>query len=375
MLFLNKKIISFVLMATLSLLSFADTNKTSVTLGITPRSKSIDEEPEFGGGYVLFDSTMGNDYATMSGKLYWRFSSAYTGDDESQKVEVKKANIKIRPFGTVVFEAAIGKLYSYALPGSFFQLSEIYTGASRWGKTGVGVQFNYAGFSGGLAIPMTESYVAFKESRGLHGGLSYDLSSLVPTVPVKIGSSVCYDFIAATKKKPEEKKWSTTVSILWAPKFDGLLKAVSVYASYSDNAEPYVANSTFKKVSNYNKVGNADFASWNVKATVGKVQLTLEGEAGRALESDYIPLYIGVQTFIPIMDNLAFRPRFFYYAAINTEDKDKSRDAYEIYPRLLFTMNKHSVSAGADFNYIEIDTDKYEWEWSIPLYYEYSFGK
>ena len=143
---------------------YADTNKTNVTVGVTPRKKSVNEEPVFGGGYLLFDSTMGNDYVTMAGKLYWRFSSAEKSDDESQKIEVKKANIKIRPFGTVLVEVAVGKLYSYALPGSYFQLSEIYTGASRWGKTGVGVQFNYAGFSGGVAVPVTESYVSFKES-------------------------------------------------------------------------------------------------------------------------------------------------------------------------------------------------------------------
>ena len=358
----------------------ATTNKTNVTVGVTPREKSVsDEEPVFGGGYLLFDSTMGNDYVTMAGKLYWRFSSAAKGDDESQKIDVKKANIKIRPFGTVLFEVALGKLYSYALPGSFFQLSETYTGASRWGKTGVGVQFNYAGFSGGLAVPVTESYVAFKDSSGLHGGLSYDFASVNPAIPVKIGSSVCYDFVAGTKatKKtkgtPEKREWSATFSILWAPKFNGLLKALSIYASYSDNAEPYVASSTFKKVSNYNKVGKADFASLNVKATIGKVQINLEGEAGRSVESDYIPLYFGMQTYIPIIEHLGFKPRVFYYAALSTKDEDLSRIAYELYPRLWFTKDRHTVSAGADFSYIEIDTDEFEWEWSIPLYYECSF--
>ena len=70
----------------ISTFSFAATNKTDVTVGVTPREKSVsDEEPVFGGGYLLFDSTMGNDYVTMAGKLYWRFSSAAKGDDESQK--------------------------------------------------------------------------------------------------------------------------------------------------------------------------------------------------------------------------------------------------------------------------------------------------
>lgn len=364
----------------ISALAFgASSNKTNVTVGVTPREKSAGEDPVFGGGYLIFDSTMSTDYVTAAGKLYWRFSSAANSDEESHKIDVKKAYIKIRPFGTVVVEAALGKLYSYALPGSFFQLAEIYTGASRWGKTGVGVQFNYAGFSGGLAVPVTESYVAFKDSRGLHGGLSYDFASVNPAIPVKIGSSICYDFVAGTKatKKtkgtPEKQEWSATFSILWAPKFNGLLKALSIYASYSDNAEPYVANSSFKKVTNYSKVGKADFASLNIKATVGAVQFALEGEMGRSVESDYIPLYIGMQAVIPLIEHLSFKPRVFYYAALSTKDEDLSRVAYELYPRMIFNMNRHTVSAGADFSYIEMDADEFEWEWSIPLYYECSF--
>ncbi len=373
MTFTCRNVLLTVLFLCAGIFVYADTNKTNVTVGVTPRKKSVNEEPVFGGGYLLFDSTMGNDYVTMAGKLYWRFSSAEKSDDESQKIEVKKANVKIRPFGTVLVEVAVGKLYSYALPGSYFQLSEIYTGASRWGKTGVGVQFNYAGFSGGVAVPVTESYVSFKESRGLHGGLAFDLSSIAPSVPVKIGSSVCYDFVAETKKKPEEHNWSTTFSILWAPKFNGLLKTLSIYASYSDNAEPYIANSSFKKVTNYSKVGKADFASLNIKATVGVVQLALEGEMGRSIESDYIPLYLGMQALVPIVEHLAFKPRVFYYAAVNTKDEDLSRVSYELYPRMMFTMNRHVVSAGVDFSYIEIKTDEFEWEWSVPLYYECSF--
>lgn len=380
-----KKIVLILILAALCVSAFSDkdkfTSKTNVTIGVTPRSKEIDEEPEFGGAYIMFDSTMGNAWCTLAGKVYWRFSSAYTGDEASQKLDIKKANVKVRPLGTDLLEAAIGKLYSYALPGSYFQLSEIYTGASRWGKTGVGVQFNLAGFSGGLAVPLTESYVAFKDSRGLHGGLSYDFASILPGVPLKIGSSVCYDFVAETKPtktskgKPEERNWSTTVSILWSPKFEGLLSALSVFASYTDNAEPYVASSTFKKISNYKLIGKADFASMNVKASIGKVQFALEGEAGRATEADYIPLYIGLQTVIPIVEHLAFRPRVFYYAALSTKDDDLSRTAFELYPRLWFTMKSHTVSAGVDFSRIETKPDTFEWEWSIPLYYEYSFGK
>ncbi|MCR5763163.1 MAG: hypothetical protein K6G00_07275 [Treponema sp.] len=353
--------------------AFAASNETSVIVGVTPREKEANKDPVFGGGYLEFDSTMENDYVTMSGKLYWRFSSASNSDEESHKIDVKKANIKIRPFGTVLLEVALGKLYSYALPGSFFQLSEIYTGASRWGKTGVGVKFEYAGFSAGLAVPVSESYETFKDSRGLHGGGVFDLSSIAPSVPVKIGGTVCYDFVAATKKKPEEHDWSTTVSILWAPKFNGLLKALSIYASYSDNSTPYVANSTFKKVSNYSKVGKADFASLSIKASVGIVKLTLESEFGRSVESDYIPLYVGMQALVPIVEHLVFKPRVYYYAAISTEDEDLSRVTYELYPRIAFNMNRHTVSAGADFSYIEIKTDEFEWEWSIPLYYECSF--
>ena len=94
---------------------------------------------------------------------------------------------------------------------------------------------------------------------------------------------------------------------------------------------------------------------------------------GRSVESDYIPLYIGMQAVIPLIEHLSFKPRVFYYAALSTKDEDLSRVAYELYPRMIFNMNRHTVSAGADFSYIEMDADEFEWEWSIPLYYECSF--
>ena len=108
--------------------------KTSVTVGSTILDFS-EETLSFGGAYIVFDSLLQNDFVSVGGKIYYRWNKSTSLDSESQKLELKKAYVKIRPFSSQIFEAALGKLYSYYLPGGYFSIAEIYTGSSRWGKT------------------------------------------------------------------------------------------------------------------------------------------------------------------------------------------------------------------------------------------------
>ena len=279
----------------------------------------------------------------------------------------------MRPFACDILELALGKLYSYYLQGAYFSLAEVYTGASRWGKTGLGFQTKFSGLSVGCAIPLSESYTAFSSSMGIHGGLAFDISTLLQNVDLTTGASFWYDHTAATEKTSESNDFAGTLSLLWKPNFDGFVSKISLFISFSFNAEPYVANSVFKNVSNYKSVGNANFASVNMRSSFGIVQIILEGEGGYSVIGNYVTLYTGVQSHIPITEHIALRPRFFYYAALNTQDALLSRSSYEFYPRVQFTFSKHIISVGADFIYKELSPSSFSLQWSLPVYYQYSF--
>ncbi len=373
---MKKQIISAALLIVVGSAVFAAEAKADLLVGTTALEQDAGEKLAFGGAYVLLDASAGSDYFDVAGKVYYRLNSVAEGEKEKQKLEIKKAFVKLRPFGTQVFELAIGKLYSYYLPGAYFSLAEVYTGASRWGQTGVGLLASYGGFTAGVSLPLTESYVGFDKSWGIHAGLYADISTWAgDVVPVKTGVSLWYDYTAATASDPALNDIAFTLSALWSPKYKGFVSKVSVFGAFTYNANPYVASSVFKNVSNYAAVGKSNFGSLNAKATIGKTQLVLEAETGKSLDSEYVPLYAGVQVLVPIVEHLALKPRFLYYGALNAADASLSRNTFEAYPRLWLTFGKQTVSLGARLAAKETDTDKYEFEWSIPLYYEIKFGK
>ena len=344
-------------------------DKVSATVGVTPVSVSEDNTVSFGGTYGLFDVLLSNDYASIGGKLYYRIGSSDSLDSLSQKLEVKKAYIKVRPFGKDTLEVALGKLYSYYLPGSYFPLSEIYTGSSRWGKTGLGFSLSSFGIRGGLALPLLESYKSFSSEFGIHGGLSYDIKNALPSIPLTVGGTIFYDYAE------EKTVWAGTLALYWTPSFDGIISKLSCFLGFSFNSEPLVSSSVYKNISNYKKIGNAHFASVNLYSAIGDFLVYLEGEGGVSLEEPYIPLYTGLQVHIPLISHIALRPRFFYYAGLDYKNSSLSRSSFELYPRLWFSFESLSlsVSAGADFLFRETDKNVYDLSWNIPIYVQYSF--
>lgn len=357
--------------------------KSVVGFGITPVQNPVafdkkglhtDSETEFGGAYLWADIIQGNDYVTAAGKIYYRFNSVAEGQDASQKFELKRAYVKVRPCGNDFFEIAAGKLYSYHLPGGYFNLAEIYTGNNRWGKTGLGTKFEFAGFTTGLALPLTDSYVSFKEAFSLSGSIDYNFAKINEGLPLTAGFSAAQDFV--------KDDFSFSLSAQYSPKTTGFISKAKFFASYSYNSEPYVASSVFKKIANYAKVDlkKAHFASINITMNFGNVEFITEGEAGHSKEGNYIPLYSGSQLLIPIVDHLAFKPRFYYYAALNESDSDLSRQTFEFFPRLWLTFGKCTVSAGTSIFLMQAGTSSKDeklsdwyWGYEVPLYATWKF--
>ncbi|EID84828.1 hypothetical protein MSI_16950 [Treponema sp. JC4] len=378
-----KKTFVLIFAASSSLLFAKPANKTLVGIGLDPIENPVtidknglhqDTDNQFGGAYLWGDIIQGNNYVTAAGKIYYRLNSVAKDEEEQQKIDIKRAYIKVRPAGNDIFEIAAGKLYSYYLPGGYFALAEIYTGNSRWGKSGVGTKFDYKGFGGGLALPVTETYTSFKTSFSLAAALSYNFKTLSENLPLELGFSAFQDFI--------KEDFSFAASALYSPNWTGFVSKAKFFAAYSYNAAPYVANSTFKNVSNYNQteLQKCHLASINVSFNLGKVEITEEAEAGHSKEGDYIPLYSGTQALIPIIEHLAFKPRFYYYAAINEKDSGLSRQTFALYPRLWLTFGKCTVSAGSIITCMQCGTDKKDkslsdwyWGYEVPLYATWKF--
>lgn len=348
-----------------------------------------DSTTEFGGLYVLGDFTLSSEKLTAGGKMYYR---AKNKDDSwdidkdtalAQEIEIKRAYLRYRPFGDKLLEVSIGKLYSYYLTGNYFQLAEIYTGSSRWGKTGVGAKSQYAGFTFGAALPVTESYVEFGNYRAGFGAVEYNFAKLNENLPFSLGFALGAEYSASETKDAKTGEITRThddavywtASVNYAPRFTGFVSKLNATLSFSYNSDPFVASSVFKNVSNYSAVSKSNFASLNFRSNVGAVQLIAEGEAGHCVDGDMIPLYAGAQLQIPIVEHVSLKPRFFYYAALDDSDSDKSRQTFELYPRLWITAGQWSIMAGADFSHKQVSADGWKWEWSLPFYVEYKVGK
>ncbi|MBQ8678871.1 MAG: hypothetical protein IJ530_03815 [Treponema sp.] len=374
----------------LSSLSAQMKNNTSCTFSVTPIGKEVDdklnEKMIFGGAYFLADSTMSDKYVTLGGKLYYRLYKTDTKEEESQKLDVKRAYAKIRPFGTNIFEAAIGKLYSYYLAGGYFSLTETYTGASRWGKSGVGVKTEFSGLTLGLALPASEDYTLFDEDWGLNAAVVYDFSSLDEELPLSVGFSLWYSAVgdfevraASSKSQDNDKKdnFAECFSLNFSKKNLAFFKIFSVFAAFSRNAEPYVSSSVFKPVSNYS---NKDMKSSNlfslaIRPTIGSVKITSESEIGHSVEGTMIPFYSALQLYFPVAGAIALKPMAGYYAAYDTSDSSKSFDTWELYPRILFEFEKWTVTAGWDTFYKEITDGEYRWLWTVPITAKYKVGR
>lgn len=372
---------------------FAFEKKGKITLGITPLNKSADEDLDFDSAYLLSDFALSNDYITAGGKIYYRLSKADDSKDVdkdktlSQKLDIKRAYLRFRPFANKTFESSIGKLYSYYLPGNFFLLSEIYTGQTRWGKTGVGAKWENYGFTVGAALPVSESYAEFANSWGINAALVYDFSEVSENAPFKVGGTFFYSYeYSETQDKKtseitsdEENNFRYALSVNYAPKVSGFFSSINTTLTFNYNSEPYVASAVFKNVANYN-AENLDecwFFSLNHKNSFGSVQFVLEGEAGHSLNGNMIPLYAGTQVLIPIVEHFSLKPRFFYYAALNSEENDESRQTFEFYPRIVLTFgnkNQWNINAGADFLYKQTAKDDWSLEWNLPIYAEYKIG-
>lgn len=381
-----KKLLFTSLFALISFEAFSVSfeSKSNVTVGITPIEVDENDSKQFGGAYVLGDFALSNEKITAAGKIYYRLNSSNGFESNGQKIDIKRAYVRYRPFANNLLEVSLGKLYSYYLPGNFFSLSESYTGATRWGKNGAGIKSEVGGFTIGLGLPLEESYVKFSNKFDLNAALVYDFSNLSESIPVKLGATLLFsrtgvDYSAKDAIKDEtEFKYSRSVSLYYTPKLTGFFSKPTLALTYSYDAEPYVSSAVFKNVTNYSNADmkKSQFASLNFKGDFGPVQLVLEGEAGHSLSGSMVPVYAGSQLLIPLYEKiLSFKPRFFYYAGINTCDDSKTRQTFEFYPRLWITSGKYTVSLGADLYHKEMTRNDWEWSWSLPLYVQYKVGK
>lgn len=383
------KRIIFMLFLSSALLSSAFAgmkNSTSVTFSVTPIDKDEADNVQFGGSYLLAESTLSDDYVTLGGKLYYRLKATDSADTESQKIEIKRAYAKIRPFGTSIFEGAIGKLYSYYLPGGYFSLTETYTGATRWGKTGVGVKTEISGFTFGLALPATEDYTLFDEDWGLNAALVYDFSSINNDIPLSLGFSLWYSAVgdfevraASSKSQDKDKKdnFAECVSLNFTKKNLVFFKTFAVFFAFSHNAEPYVSSSVFKPVANYSNkdMKSSNLFSFAFRPTIGIVKITSESEIGHSIEGNMIPFYTALQVQFPIYGFVSLKPQFGYYAAYDTSDSSKSFDTWEIYPRFMLEINRWTITAGWDMFYKKIADSDYRWTWTVPITAKVRIGK
>lgn len=382
--------------------------KGNLLVGGTAAQKSWNKTDQdyvkkYGKFYLLGDIIMSNAYVTAGGKIYYRIGAAEEFEDLTQRLEIKRAFIRFRPFGNEFLEISGGKVYSYYLPGNFFQISEVYTGNSRWGETGVGVKSEINGFTFGLAIPVgdssstIETATKYDDFFALNGAVGYDFSKISENFPVK--ASATAGFTRATKSTStktktavDEKKGTVTTvttkvvtdispeyekhwaySLYYTPKLQGVISKLALAVTYSYNAKPFVSNSGYTPVINYNdsQMKRSQFASINFRSNFGPVQLLAEGEAGHSLDGNKIPLYLGTQLLIPIVKHIDFKPRFNAFAAVDSCDYQETRRTYEFYPRLWVTGSSWIVSLGADINHKEVAHNDWKWEWSIPFYFEY----
>ena len=376
---------AFSVFAESSLLSKMKDN-TSLTFAVTPIDKDEDDKVQFGGSYFLVESVMSDDYVTLGGKLYYRLKDTDKKEEEAQKLDVKRAYAKVRPFGNNLLEVAIGKLYSYYLPGGYFSLTETYTGATRWGKTGVGIKSEAKGFTFGAALPVTEDYTLFEEDWGLNGALCYDFSYLSKDFPLSLGFSLWYsdtgDYevrAASSKSQDTESKdnFSYCVSANYSKRNLAFFKNLGLFLAFSHNTEPYVANTIFKVVSNYKTedLKSSNLFSLAFRPTIGSVKITSESEIGHSVEGTMIPFYSALQVYFPVAGAIALKPMAGYYAAYDTSDSSKSFDTWELYPRILFEFEKWTVTAGWDTFYKEITDGEYRWLWTVPVTAKYMVGR
>lgn len=346
-------------------------SKSNITFGITPLESVSSENSncEFGGMYLLGDFLISLPKISLGTKIYYRINSSDSWENNQQKIDIKKAYLRYRPFANNLLEFSAGKLYSYYLPGNFFNLAEIYTGASRWGKTGIATKFDYQGFFGGFAIPLSENYTDFAKSFGVNFALGYNFAELNKNIPIKLSSAIFFNR-QSENKTDYENDYSFSVSTQFSPNLKGFISKLSLTATYSYNAESYVSSSVFKKVSNYktSELKSTHLFSVNYKNNFASVAFALESEVGHSLEGNMIPLYVGTQVSIPLVKHLELRPRFYYYAALDSKDSSASRQTFEFYPRFWITLKNISVSLATDFEYKQVSLSEWNLSWSIPCY-------
>ena len=380
------KIIRKVLPALAAFLPFAPAfsldfkNTTNLTFSVTPVDKDEADDVEFGGAYFLAESVLSDDYVTLGGKLYYRLKSTSSIEHLSQKIELKRAYAKIRPFGSGIFEVALGKLYSYYLAGGFFSLTETYTGASRWGKTGVGLKSEFNGLTFGLALPLSESYVKFRTDWGLNASVSYDFSGLSDNLPLTAGAAFFYSASGKGSsdgssdgkgdiRSVSEKDFSECVALNFSKRNLGVFKTLAVFAAFSHNAEPYVANTVFAPVTNYKNADmkNSNLFSLAFRPVIGRVRVTSESEIGHSVSGRMIPFYSALQVYFPVHGVVALKPLVGYYAAFDTGDSANSFDSWEFYPRVMLEFDRWTVTAGWDAFFKEIADGEYRWLWNFPV--------
>lgn len=351
--------------------------KGNVLWGGAIVQEDYDSPKKYGKNYLLGDFILSNEKTTVGAKIYYRIPAMENKEEIKQRMEQKRAFVRFRPFGNQFLEISGGKLYSYYLPGNFFQISETYTGASRWGENGVGVKSEINGWTFGLALPVgksskeVETETSFEEFFALNGTLGYDFSKLNSNLPFKLNGTAGF----RKTKKDDSPNYDRiyAASIYYTPKTSGFVNKIYTALTYSYNTKPFVANTALSPlvIKDKENLQLCHLVSLNYRSNFGPMNFIFEGEIGKSTKGEKVPVYAATQFLIPFTDVIAIKPRFMYYSAIDLDEYKFNRSAYELYPRIWLTYNEWIFSFGADFTKIEIAKNEWKWEWSIPFYIEY----
>lgn len=353
-------------------------NDTSLTLAVTPTKKDENDHVSYDGAYSMIECVLSDERATLGGKLYYRLKEAKSSDEEAQKLDVKRAYAKVRPFGNSFLEIAIGKLYSYYLSGGYFSLTETYTGAVRWGETGVGAKTEFKGLTLGLALPVTESYVAFSKDWGLNAAASYNFAEISKNLPFIFGFDVLYSAGGDDDEdvnNVSEKDFSESVALNFSKRNFGIFSSFGFFLAFSHNVRPYVAHTVLSPVAEvsssksplYAKVKKSNLFSFALRPTIGKVRVTSESEVGHAVDGNLIPFYSALQVYFPVYGIVALKPMAGFYAVFDTSDSSNSFRTWEFYPRIMLEFDKLTVTAGWDIFYKEMSRNHFYWIWTVPI--------
>ena len=315
------------------------------------------------------------------GGAYSLFRGSFTGENYEAVVQVKLklkeadcvnelATVSSWEKAYVAFDLpAIPKLriygghgFSLSQPGSFYSLPEEYAGGTRWGKDGIGFLWRHEFIQAGAAFSSGTSSYTIKDELQAGAGITFNFEKL--NLPFESGFSLMID-------KSKENEFSPSFFSRIRPNKNLTISAGCVFF-----APAMTSNSSFKRVENYNlsALDECRMAILISRLKLNAVTIEEEAECALSEEDDYYSLYLACRLSVALGTIFTVRPAVMYYAAGNTKDSEKSRDAFVLYPRaqVSFKKGKHVFSFGFQIEHREYAHNSYGRIFKLPFYYKYT---